>query len=121
MTPPRLLIVEDEPDILELLVDEFTHRGFKVFAAARVADAKSIITSEVLDAVLSDVRLPDGSGIDLIKFAHHESEGKIRFFLVSAFTDISQHDAQALGAKCIIQKPFRINELVNTVKSGLVL
>jgi two-component system OmpR family response regulator len=119
MTPPRILIVEDEPDILELLVDEFTHQGYEVLAAERVAQAERIIRSEVLDAVLSDVRMPDGNGIDLMKLAVREGKGNICLVLVSAFTDISEQDARALGVKCIIQKPFRIRELIDTVKSAL--
>src|SRR2546426_6858381 len=63
---PSLLIVEDEPVLAQNLVKAFAGQGFDVEVAGRIADAKRLVASRLPDVALLDLRLPDGSGLDLL-------------------------------------------------------
>ncbi len=67
MNNKRILVIEDEKDIRNLLCISLERMGFMAFPAATLTDAKKLISSETFDMGLTDVRLPDGNGIDLIK------------------------------------------------------
>src|SRR5229473_381453 len=62
---PSLLIVDDEPNILSSLESALGREGYQVESAATLADARARLR-EAYDFVLLDVRLPDGSGLDLL-------------------------------------------------------
>ena len=61
-----LLFVDDEEEILEILVDLFSEDGYRLHTATRVNDALEIIDNHSIDFVLSDLRLPDASGSELL-------------------------------------------------------
>ncbi len=62
-----VLLVEDHADSARVLVRLMTRRGYKVFHAASVAEAEALYRSEPVDVIVSDLGLPDGNGLDLIK------------------------------------------------------
>src|SRR6476469_5783019 len=64
--PPSVLIVDDEHDIRELLVLTLGRMGLRTDTAATVAMAKAQLTQGSYDLCLTDMRLPDGSGMDII-------------------------------------------------------
>jgi CheY-like chemotaxis protein len=106
-----LLIVEDENDLREPLVEEFENLGCRVFEACNGADAFEIIKKEKIDAVISDIRMPGGDGIELlknIKSIHHACPVVM---LITGFSDLSKEDAYHLGAEAILSKPFDLDEI----------
>jgi DNA-binding response OmpR family regulator len=62
----HLLIVEDEPELRDLFADFFGARGYKVSVAGTLEQSEACLKSEQFDAVLHDIILPDGNGIDAI-------------------------------------------------------
>ena len=62
-----ILCVDDEVDILELFRDEFLDLGFKVLEASNGADAFDIFRTNHVDCVVSDIRMPGGDGVSLVK------------------------------------------------------
>ena len=65
--PPSVLIVDDEHDIRELLVLTLGRMGLRTDTAATVAMAKAQLAQGSYDLCLTDMRLPDGSGLDLVQ------------------------------------------------------
>src|ERR1035437_7962313 len=67
MSSPRILVVDDEPDLLELLEITLVKMGLDVDCAASIASARHHLASTEYALVLTDMRLPDGVGIDLVR------------------------------------------------------
>lgn len=64
---PTILIVDDEPDIIELLELTLARMGMQVFSAESIRDAKILLQSHRFQLCFTDMRLPDGEGLDLVK------------------------------------------------------
>lgn len=110
-----LLIVDDEPDLRGPLVTEFESLGCRVFEAANGRQAFEIIRREKIDAVVSDIRMPGGDGVELlrnIKTLHHDFPVVM---LITGFSDLSREEAYDLGAEVILAKPFNLDDIDNAV------
>ena len=68
MATKKVLIIDDEPDICELIEITLSRMGLATQSANNLTDAKIIIASEDFDLCLTDMRLPDGNGIDMVKY-----------------------------------------------------
>jgi signal transduction histidine kinase len=115
---PRVLVVDDEPLIAELLSDCLTEAGCEVRVAATVADAWQVVNDGLpLRAILADVHLGDGSGIDLL----HRAEGARatlagHLALVTGDGQATELDRQARASGYpILAKPFRLEQMVDFV------
>lgn len=116
-----ILCVDDEVDILELFRDEFVDGGFKVLEASNGADAFEIYKNNKVDCIVSDIRMPGGDGVSLVKNVKGEG-ADIPIFLVTGFSDYTAEDLSGLGVNAVIFKPFDLEEVVemisNTVKKA---
>src|SRR4051794_839445 len=102
----RLLIVDDEPDLREVLSAAARQRGYHVDTAASGNEAMELVESQSFDLVISDVRMPNGSGVDLVRrIAALDPDKRIPVVLISGFSDISETDARKLGVVALIHKP----------------
>jgi len=105
-----ILIVEDEPRLLRLLELNLQSQ-FKVTTALNGADALSKIQKESFDAILSDIRLPGASGMDILK-ASIQKDPEIPVILVTAFGTVENAvEAMKIGAFDYLVKPVKIKEL----------
>lgn len=126
MTGLTLLVVDDEPDLRELLKDEFEMQGSRVLEAESGEAALSQLRKHRVDAVISDVRMPGGSGMELLRRFVRElptlpNAGKMPvFILLTGFADVEDAEARALGASALIQKPFDLKALREIVRACLV-
>jgi two-component system response regulator (stage 0 sporulation protein F) len=110
-----LLIVEDEPDLREPLVAEFESFGCKVLQASNGRKAFEIIQNESIDAVISDIRMPGGDGVELLKNIKSLHHAVPVVMLITGFSDLTQEEAYHLGAEAILSKPFDLDEIDETV------
>jgi two-component system response regulator HydG len=113
----KLLIVDDETAILETLGILFRGEGgFEVHTAARGEDAIRFIEENAPDIVLSDIRMPGKTGLDVLAAAR-ESDAEIAVILMTAQASL-QSAMQAVneGAYYYIQKPFQNEELLAIVR-----
>ena len=112
----RILIVDDEIEILEILDNELKKYGFIVFKAnsgkAAVEELKRNID---IDIVISDFSMPDGDGRFVLDYVH-SMENRLIFYYFSAQTDISSEEASAKGVKKIYTKPWDFNLLLSELK-----
>ncbi len=115
----RILIVDDEPNICRLLQRYLTRLGYRVETAGCVPDALEIISSASFDLVLTDLRLPGLSGLELLVEVRGRCPGT-RTILMSAHADV--HAASAAierGVDQLIVKPFELEDLRTRVGDSL--
>lgn len=116
----RILVVEDDIDIRDLLARGLEAEGFRVGTAGCVGDALSAARAEVPEAVVLDITLPDGSGHDVCRSLREGGyPGPILF--LSARDEIRDRaEGLALGADDYIVKPFVFDELVARLRTHLL-
>jgi len=115
----QILVVDDEKDIRNLLCISLERMGFMAFPAVNCADAKKLLSSENFDLALTDVRLPDGNGIDLIKNFKKACPGApIAVMTAYDTTDVAV-DAMKKGAFDFLPKPIRHERLRALVTNAL--
>lgn len=108
---PKILIIEDDPQITKILKLNLKLSGFDTDNALTIKDAWSKITSDHFDLLLMDIGLPDGSGLDLCQKVR-ESGNDVPIVFLSALTD----EATVVkgiknGADDYLRKPFGLEEL----------
>lgn len=120
-TSKRTLIVDDEPDIRELLEITLGRMGLETVAAADCKGALQLLQSEHFDLCLTDMQLPDGNGLDLVTYIH-EHLPQLPVAMITAFgsmdTAISGLKA---GAFDFLQKPVDLEQLRSLVQGALKL
>jgi DNA-binding NtrC family response regulator len=114
-----VLIVDDEPDLVELMKDEFDSYGpYLVKVAYSGQEAYDILQKEKIDIIISDYKMPNGNGLFLLEKVNALNPKPI-FFFVSGQADITTDAAIKAGAKRFFAKPFDLDELVNAVGTDL--
>ncbi len=107
----RVLVVDDEKSILTLLDEALTQWGYQVTAASTGADALVALRTEVFDAALTDVRMPDMSGLDLLREIKKRDES-IEVVIMTGYPTIaSAVEALKEGAYDYLSKPLILDEL----------
>jgi two-component system, NtrC family, response regulator PilR len=107
----RVLIVDDETSILMLLKEALTAWGYQVATASTATDALAVVRTQVFDAAITDIRMPDMSGLELLKQlkAHDES---IEVVIMTGYPTISSAvEALKEGAYDYLSKPLILDEL----------
>ncbi len=114
-----VLIVEDDASLCELIEGELEDRGFSVRTADTLATALDALHSGAPDLVLSDLRLPDGSGMDLIPAAQaHRAQPAM--LLITAFGSVPQAvEALKAGADDFLTKPVDLEHLAVRIERAL--
>jgi DNA-binding NtrC family response regulator len=120
----RILVVEDEPDIRRILQLFLKEKGFIVTVADQPARALEILDQGPVDLILSDVRMPGMSGIELLR-SLKERDPEIELVLMTAYSSVKDAvEAIRLGAADYVEKPIdfrRLERVMATVleKRGL--
>lgn len=115
------LIVDDEQDIRNLLSMALTRMGLEVKAADSVREATALLAQQHFDLCLTDMRLPDGSGLDLIAHVaeHHRA---MPIAMITAYGDVqSAVSALKAGAYDFVSKPIDLETLRALVTEALKL
>jgi two-component system response regulator AtoC len=116
---PTLLIVDDEAVLARNLVKLFTRLGFEAHHAAAISEAERIIASTPVDVVLLDLRLPDGSGLDLLG-ALLAADADLPVIMMTAYGSVAAAvHAMQRGARDYVQKPFELDEIQLKVEHAL--
>ncbi|MEP4145670.1 MAG: sigma-54 dependent transcriptional regulator [Halioglobus sp.] len=121
MAAQRVLIVDDEPDIRELLAITLSRMGLETFSAATLKEAKSLVSEVSPDLCLTDMKLPDGNGIHLVEYIQ-EDHSHIPVAMITAHGSVETAiTALKAGAFDFISKPIELETLRNLVSSALQL
>ncbi len=110
--PPRsVLLVDDEPGIRTALTANFAREGWQVTSASGLREAEYRLRQGEFDLLVSDVRLPDGSGVDLLRSARAAS-ASLPVVLMTAFATVPDAvDAMRGGASDYLTKPIAWSQL----------
>jgi two-component system OmpR family response regulator len=115
----RLLVVEDEEMILELLSGSLRFAGFDVVTAVSGAEALRAVTASRPDLVLLDVMLPDGDGFEVVRRLR-SSGPDVPVIFVTARDGVQERVAGlALGADDYVTKPFSLDEVLERIRAVL--
>ncbi len=118
---PSILIVDDEPDIIELLELTLARMGMEVSSAKCISEAKILLQSRQFQLCFTDMRLPDGEGLDLVKYiANHCSDLPVAVITAYGTTENAVAALKA-GAFDYLPKPVSLKQLRDLVKSALSL
>jgi len=115
----RILIVDDEPDIVEFQKSFLTRRKHEVFAATDTESALAVIRKETLDIVFCDLRVDtDTSGLDILEEVK-KAKAAPAFYLITGIIDRKmQEEALRKGAKEVIYKPVPNQTLEAKIKEA---
>lgn len=115
----KILIVDDEPNITEILEIAFQEDGMEVSKSGSGREALEILRKQEIDIVISDIKMPDLSGVELLREAKGYSPDTI-FIMITAFASTETAiEALQHGAFDYVTKPFKIGELRSIVERGL--
>jgi len=115
----NILIVDDEQSYRQLLTLVFQEAGHNIRTAMNGRQALELIGQEPADIIISDVKMPDMDGIELLRSVR-ESQPQIGVVLMTAFASVdTAREAFKLGADDFIQKPFDVEELKLIVRKTL--
>ena len=114
-----ILIVEDDITFGLMLKTWLTKKKFKIKHVGTISNAKKAIDKESFDLILSDMRLPDQQGEDLLKWVH-EKGYSIPLIIMTSYADIqSAVRAMKLGAIDYVAKPFHPEDLLSKITTAL--
>jgi two-component system response regulator PilR (NtrC family) len=118
-SPLRLLIVDDEPDLRTLYELTLLGEGYELETAGSVADALARLKARRFEALITDMRLPDGSGLDLLMWL--EQQGRSEKTLVITAYGSAENAVEALkaGAYDYLTKPVDLRQFRQVVASAL--
>ena len=121
MSKPQVLIVDDEPDLLELVCLTLNRMQVETQTARDIAGAKRLLQTGSFDLCLTDMRLPDGNGLDLVAWIQ-ENHAAVPVAVISAHGNVeSAVRALKLGAFDFVSKPLDLGVLRKLVGSALKL
>jgi two-component system, NtrC family, response regulator PilR len=116
---PRILVVDDEESIREFLEIMLKKEGYEVTIAEDGAKAKEVLSKKTFDMVISDLQMPNVTGIELLKYVK-ESYPDLVFMMITAFgTTENAVEAMKMGAYDYLTKPFKIDEVRINVANAL--
>ena len=119
MGQPRALVIDDEPDICELLSLTLGRMNIETESTGDVGGAKQLLGSRQFDLCLTDMRLPDGDGLELVEWMQIHAPG-VPVAVITAHGNIETAvQALKLGAFDFISKPLDLNHLRNIIENAL--
>ena len=114
-----ILIVDDEPDVREVLVEYFVAHGYAAIAAEDAAVAKTLVERQPIDLALVDINMPGEDGLSFARYVRERHASVAVVMLTSAGTVVDRIVGLEMGADDYVPKPFDPRELVARVKSVL--
>jgi len=120
MSSARILVVDDEADIRDLLCEILAEEGYEVEAAANAAEAREACARQRPDLVLLDIWMPDTDGITLLREWSQRQQLDFQVVMLSGHGTVETAvEATRLGAFDFVEKPLSIAKLLRTVERAL--
>jgi DNA-binding NtrC family response regulator len=120
MSNARILVVDDEADIRELVQEILTEEGYSVGVAGTAAEARTACAAQLPDLVLLDIWMPDTDGITLLREWQQTLGASLAVVMMSGHGTVETAvEATRLGALDYVEKPLSLAKLLRTVRSAL--
>jgi DNA-binding response OmpR family regulator len=114
----RVLIVEDDPALRAAMARVVAQAGAEIFEAASLVEARERLLEAAPDLVLLDVRLPDGSGVELAEFAARQRPKPTVVAISGEATPTEAFDLGQVGVAHFLSKPFTLDQLRESVEDA---
>ena len=115
----RILLVDDDPHFLHVLARILKTEDLQVYCAAGVGEAMRILNDQPVDVVISDMRMPECDGVNLVRKIR-ATENKVPIIILTAYDEVDNYlEALNAGANEYLHKPVEIEELLQTIRSCL--
>lgn len=111
----KILIADDESALRQILAQEFTAEGAEVLEAENGRAALEVTEKHQISAVVSDIRMPGGDGVELLTRLKGRNATTPVLMLITGFADLPPEDAFDLGAEAYVSKPFDLPQIISTV------
>jgi two-component system OmpR family response regulator len=118
-TAPRILVVDDDPEIRKLLARYVESQGFRVLLAANCRELRDQLATHHVDLIVLDVMLPDGSGLDMCRDLRSQRSNVPIILLTALKEDVDRIIGLEIGADDYLGKPFNPRELIARVRAVL--
>ena len=121
MSAPAALVIDDEPDICELLTLTLGRMGIETDSALDLESGKKLLQSRTFDLCLTDMRLPDGDGLELVEWMQKNAP-QVPVAVITAHGNVETAvTALKLGAFDFLSKPLDLNHLRDIIENALKL
>ena len=115
----RLLVVEDDPEMLETCSEVLERAGYEVVKAGSGREAEGVLRTSGVDVVVTDLKMPKIGGLDVLRIAK-EADPEIVVILITAFPTVETAvEAMKFGASDYLMKPFSGEQLLAVVEGSL--
>jgi CheY-like chemotaxis protein len=112
----KILVVDDDPRLLDLLIETLTTIGYDAVGAADARQALKILTETKVNLIITDIKMPDMDGFELADIVRKEYPGLPVVFITGVFTSSVVHQK---NSETILTKPFRISRLEDMIKRAV--
>jgi len=116
---PRLLLIDNDPDLVEALRIRLEHEGYECVTACTGAQGLIRFLDEPFDLVISDLNMPGGDGVDLITRIREASD--VPVVVVTGFRDDYRRSLRSIGNVTTLRKPFQPQSLLSIIEAELAL
>ncbi|MBS1984316.1 MAG: response regulator [Bdellovibrionales bacterium] len=114
-----ILVVDDEDELRDMLSEELEFSGCQTRRASGGREALEIIRQGGVDAIITDIRMPKGDGIELLQNLHREDPTHPPVIFVTGFEDISEGEARTRGAFALFTKPVHFQRILEAATQAL--
>ena len=115
----KILVIDDDSNICELLRMYLEKEGYDVVAAGTIEDTKASFLKENFNLIILDVMLPDGNGFDMCGFIRSKNEDVPILFLTACDDEVQVVRGLDAGADDYVTKPFKLLELLSRIRALL--
>ncbi len=107
----RILLTDDDDEFRSILSVWLRDEGFAVTEACCGNEAIALMHSAEFDVIILDIKMPNGSGVDVMRFINRHRPG-LHVAVLTGFLDLElAHECQSLGAAFTLRKPYDLQEL----------
>lgn len=119
--PPRVLIVEDDPDVITLLVEILQHEGFEATVASDGLEGLLKIQTGTPDVALLDIMMPDVNGVRVLEQLLEEGSGElpVPIIVMTGSPEGAARSRRLLGSADVFEKPFDPDDLIQRINAHL--
>ncbi len=115
---PTILVADDDEDVCDAVSSILMDSGFVTKIAHSGLDAVRVLSSNTVHALVTDVRMASGNGLELLECVKKNFPG-LPVYFITGYEDLSKDEALARGAAGLFNKPFNISEFVATIHAAV--
>lgn len=113
-----VLVIDDEPSVADALKVILSDSGYQVAVAMSGGEALEKLGKRRFDLVITDVRLPDISGLDVLRHLRRSHPGVLAIIITAHHTPELAAESLSLGAVAVLPKPFSPSDLLTVIKTA---